>query len=150
MPAGGLYYESGRGQSALRLEQAVGDGLAAPARPSLRKCGARACGLRTRTDPTASASRPRCELQGLVRDGLAAPALPRADDRVADLGGSVAVLERRAVRSDVRVVGDGGEEVVQLVDERVAPADDVPRRPPVLPEGMGRLRDEDCREAARA
>src|SRR5688572_17066777 len=39
---------------------------------------------------------------------------------------------------------------MELVDERVAPADDVAGRPPVLPERMARLRDEHVREPARA
>src|SRR4051794_22181032 len=37
---------------------------------------------------------------------------------------------------------------MQLVHERVAPADDVAGRPPVLPERMVRLRDEHALEAA--
>ena len=36
--------------------------------------------------------------------------------------GAVAVLERRAVRGDVAVVGDRAEQVMDLVHERVAPA----------------------------
>ena len=39
---------------------------------------------------------------------------------------------------------------MELVHERVAPADDVSGRPPVLPERMARLRDEHRLEAARA
>src|SRR5665647_3784050 len=58
-----------------------------------------------------------------------------ADDRVAHLGGAVAVLERRAVRSDIGVLDDRGQEVVDLVDEGVLPADHVARRPPPRPEG---------------
>ena len=69
-------------------------------------------------------------------DRLALPALARAHDRVADLRRAVAVLEGRAMRCDVRVPRDRRQEVVELVDERVAPADDVAGRPPVLPEGM--------------
>src|SRR5207248_2778774 len=85
-----------------------------------------------------------------VRDLLAAAALRRADDRVADLGGAVAVLEGGAVRRNLVLSRDRPEEVVQLVHERVAPADDVPRRPPPLPERMVRLRDEHVLEAAGA
>src|SRR3954447_18213269 len=40
--------------------------------------------------------------------------------------------------------------MVQLVHERLAPADDVAGRPPVLPERVVRLRDEHGLEAARA
>src|SRR6476661_2020820 len=69
-----------------------------------------------------------------VTDQLTRAALARADDRVADLGGAIAVFERRPVRRDVGVVRDRLEHVVQLVDEGVAPADDVAGRPPVLPE----------------
>src|SRR4051812_7943275 len=86
---------------------------------------------------------------GPVRDGLAARAVGRAQHRVADLGSAVAVLERRAVRGDVGVVADRTQEVVDLVDERVLPADHVPLRPPVLPEGMVGLGDEHRAEALR-
>src|SRR3954451_5591764 len=82
------------------------------------------------------------------RDPLAA--LAAAHDCVADLSRSVTVLERRAVRCDLAVVCDCSGEVVQLVHERLAPADDVSRRPPVLPPGMVRLRDEHGLEAACA
>ena len=45
-------------------------------------------------------------LERAVRDRLGRAVLARADDRVADLGGAVAVLEVGAVRRDVAVVGD--------------------------------------------
>ena len=51
-------------------------------------------------------------LERAVGDGLAVTALARAGDRVADLCGSVAVLERRAVRSHLALAGDGFQEMV--------------------------------------
>src|SRR4029453_220665 len=60
-----------------------------------------------------------------VSELFALSALRRADDRVRDLGCAVAVLERRPVWRHVRAVGDRRQEVVELVDERLAPADDV-------------------------
>ena len=76
-----------------------------------------------------------------------APDSRRAHDRVAHLGGAVAVLERGAVRGDVAVVADRGQQVVELVHEGVLPADDVARRPPVLPERVVGLGDEHGPEA---
>ena len=84
-----------------------------------------------------------------VRDRLPAAGLARADDRVADLGRAIPVLEGRTVRRDVAVAGDRGEQVVDLVDEGVLPADDVPVRPPPLPEGVVCLADEDRAEPIR-
>ena len=95
---------------------------------------------------------PKGPLRGPASSGTgpdAAAALARADDRVAHLGGAVAVLEGRAVRSDVRVLRDRAKEVERLVGERVAPADDVARRPPEIPERVVRLRDEHRLEASR-
>src|SRR5215471_12589712 len=48
-----------------------------------------------------------------VRDRLPPPARARADERVAHLGGAIAVLERRPVRPDLRVLGDRGQEMVE-------------------------------------
>src|SRR6266540_5049909 len=81
-----------------------------------------------------------------IRDLLPATALGRPDDRVANLGGAVPVLERRSVGSDVVVVGDRAQEVMDLVHERVLPADDVARRPPPLPAAaeMEHLADLAC------
>ena len=79
-----------------------------------------------------------------------APGLGGAQHRVADLGGAVAVLERRAVRRDVGVVADRRQEVVDLVHERVLPADHVALRPPVLPERMVGLGHEHGAEAGVA
>src|SRR5207344_1719349 len=92
------------------------------------------------------------EITGLasVAELLALAALAGADDRVADLGGAIAVLERRAVRPDRRAVRDCVEHVPELVHERVAPADDVAGRPPELPERMLGLGDEHRREPACA
>src|SRR4051794_27612808 len=59
---------------------------------------------------------------GPIADLLAAGTLGRPQHRVADLRGAVAVLHRRAVRGDVGVVADRGQEVVDLVDEGVLPA----------------------------
>src|SRR3954454_19899644 len=72
-----------------------------------------------------------------------------AHDRLADLRRSIAVLEGRAVRRDVAVVGDRAEEVMHLVHEGVSPPDDVARRPPEVHEGMVRLCHEHGPEAAR-
>src|SRR5215218_8782260 len=80
---------------------------------------------------------------------LAVPRGGRARDRVAHLCGPVAVLEVPAVRPDAAAVADGGQEVVQLVHERVLPADDVAGRPPVLQEGVIRLGHEHGAEALR-
>jgi hypothetical protein len=52
-----------------------------------------------------------------------------------------AVPEIRPVRS---LRGDGREELVALVDERVFPPDDVARRPPVFDVGVRLLGDEDA------
>src|SRR5262245_57885073 len=88
--------------------------------------------------------------EGTVGELLALAALPRADDRVADLCRPIAVLEGGAVRRDVGIVGDRPEQVVELVHERVAPADDVAGRPPELPERMVGLGDQHGGEPARA
>src|SRR6478735_2567249 len=84
---------------------------------------------------------------GPVGQRLARAIVGGAQHRVADLRGAVAVLEGRAVRPDLRVLADRREEVVDLVDERVLPADHVPLRPPVLPEGMVGLGHEHGAEA---
>ena len=75
-------------------------------RPSCRAC--RSAG-RSAISGTSTASR--------------APCSRRAQHRVADLGRAVAVLERRPVRRHVAVVADRGQQVVELVHERVLPAD---------------------------
>src|SRR5687768_15306489 len=77
-----------------------------------------------------------------VGDSFTPSLLRGSQHRVADLGGAVAVLERGAVRPDLAVVADGGQQVVQLVDEGVLPADDVAGWPPVLPEWVIGLGDE--------
>ena len=84
-----------------------------------------------------------------IGHGLARALLGRAQHRVAHLGGAVAVLERGAVRRDVAVVADRRQQVVQLVHERVLPADRVPLRPPVLPERVVGLGDQHRAEARR-
>ena len=74
------------------------------------------------------------------RAARARAGLARADDRIATTArGSRPRTLRRTAR---RPSSGSPEHVVQLVDERVAPADDVSRRPPVLPERMVRLRHE--------
>src|SRR5712691_1556689 len=83
-----------------------------------------------------------------IRDRFSFSALARADDRVADLGRAVAVLEGRTVGANLGVAGDRRQEVVQLVDEGVSPTDDVAWRPPVLRERVIGLRDEHTLEAA--
>ena len=59
---------------------------------------------------------------------------------------SVAILEGRTVRSDRPVFGDRRQEMMDLVDEGVFPADHVTRRPPVLHEGMRCFSDQDGAE----
>ena len=54
------------------------------------------------------------------------------------------------MRCEVAVVGDRAQEVMQLVHERISPADDVPGRPPKIHERMARLRHEHRPEAACA
>src|SRR4051812_40764417 len=66
-----------------------------------------------------------------VSNHLFLPALRGAQDRIADLGGAVAVVERRAVRGDLVLAGDRAEHVPVLERERVAPTDEVAGRPPV-------------------
>src|SRR6476620_8502544 len=119
-------------------------------RPRLSSSRVRSVGSSGRSEVRARTSVTRLSLERAVGELLAPAALARADDRVADLGCAVAVLERGAVGGDVRVVGDRPEQMVELVHERVAPADDVARRPPELPERMVGLGDEDPREPARA
>jgi hypothetical protein len=51
-------------------------------------------------------------------------------DRVADHGGSIAVLEVGAARPDLAVLRDRLQEMVELVYERVLVAEDVAGRPP--------------------
>src|SRR5215207_5341809 len=85
-----------------------------------------------------------------VAHGLVGALLGRPQHRVADLRRAVAVLQRRPVRRDVGVVPDRREQVVQLVHERVLPADHVPLRPPMLPErvvGLGHEHGEEARVA---
>src|SRR5689334_11026693 len=62
-------------------------------------------------------------------------------DRVAHLGGAVAVLEVRAVGADAAAGRDRVQEVMELVDEGVLPPDHVPRGPPVRHEGLVGVRD---------
>ena len=71
----------------------------------------------------------------------------RLRNRVHDDIVLVAVLEGRAVGGDIRVVDNGIQQVMDLVDEGVLPADDVAVRPPMLPEGVIRLGDEDIGKA---
>src|SRR4029079_12838682 len=84
-----------------------------------------------------------------VGDDLTAAGLARANDRVADLGRPIAVLERRPVGGDIAVAGEGREQVMDLVDEAVLPADHVPMRPPPLPERVVGLADQDRPETGR-
>ncbi len=102
---------------------------------------------RFRSMPHASS---RSGLPRPVRDRLSPSALAGADDRIAHLCRTVAVLERRPVGGDVGVASDCGQDVVQLVHEGITPTDDVARGPPVLPERMARLRDEHVREPTGA
>src|SRR5207302_1873029 len=71
-----------------------------------------------------------------VADLFPSAALARAQDRVTHLGRPIAILEVRAIRPYVSAGGDRLQKVVDLVHERVLPADDVAVRPPPLPEGV--------------
>src|SRR5262245_64889848 len=84
-----------------------------------------------------------------VGNGLLAAGGGRAQDRVGHLGAAVAVFERRSVRRHVVLPRDRLEHVTELVDERVAPADDVAGRPPVPHVWVLGLRDEDATEVLR-
>src|SRR2546423_7180836 len=97
-----------------------------------------------------TAARALISREAAERQLLAPTAGARSHDRLADLRRAIAVLERRAVRCDVAVVGDRAQEVMHLVHERIAPSDDVPRRPPEVHERMVRLRHEHRPEAAGA
>src|ERR1043166_2390504 len=68
-------------------------------------------------------------------------------DRVANDRAAVAVLEGRAERRHVLVVHDAVQEMVDLVDHRVLPPDDVPVRPPVRDERVVALGDHRLVEA---
>src|ERR1700741_5036866 len=103
----------------------MGNGACAPFNPPPIACPTAKGPKRKRSGPAQSSA---------VVDLLPPALLRRAQHRVADLGGATAVLQRGAVRSDVAVVADRGQQVVQLVDEAVLPADHVALRPPVLPE----------------
>src|SRR3954463_9121306 len=100
--------------------------------------------------PCARSARRRAVGQAAEGQLLAATAGARAHDRLADLRRAIAVLERRAVRCDVAVLGDRAQEVMHLVHERISPSDDVPGRPPEIHERMVRLGYEHGPEAARA
>jgi hypothetical protein len=95
-------------------------------------------------------ARPTTGEPSAAGDRLARPALARAEDRVAGLGGAVAVLEGRAERGDVALAGDRAQQVIDLVNEAVAPAEPVSRRPPVLDVRMAGVGDEHAAEALRA
>src|SRR4051812_30557764 len=90
---------------------------------------------------------PRRSLQ--LRDRDSASLLRGGDDGIADERRPIAVLEGPANRRHVVRAGDRTEEVRDLVDEEILPADHVSLRPPVLPVGMRRLADEHRREARR-
>src|SRR5919197_3708405 len=110
----------------------------------------RVCVLATDDDPRASSTRDlRPDPLASIADRLPRPSLCGAQDRVAHLGRAGAVLERGAVGRDVGVVADRGQQVVDLVHERVLPADDVAGRPPVRPERMVGLGDQHRAKALR-
>src|SRR5450759_554252 len=85
-------------------------------------------------------------LSASVGDVLAAAGRGAPENGVAYLRCPVAILKGRAVRSDRAIFGNGRQEMVDLVDEGVLPADHVTGRPPVLPEGVLCLRDQDGAE----
>ena len=84
-----------------------------------------------------------------VRDLYPLPAAGRAHDGVADLRGAIAVLEGRSVRGHVRVLADGAQQVMDLVNKGMLPADDVAVGPPVRDERMVPLRDVHAVEPPR-
>src|SRR5579862_5199976 len=67
----------------------------------------------------------------LVLEVDVTPRVRGLQDRVADHRAAVAVLERRPERGHVLLVHDAVEQVVDLVDHRVLPPDDVAVGPPV-------------------
>src|SRR5207248_5816230 len=70
-------------------------------------------------------------------------------DRVTDHGGAIAILERRAVGSDLAIVDNRIQQVIDLVDEGMFPADDMSLGPPVLPPRVKRLADQHIGKALR-
>ena len=84
-----------------------------------------------------------------VAHTLAPAPVTRANDGVAHLGRAIAVLESGSVRSDVCVLCDRPQQVVQLVVEGVLPPKYVPLWPPVFDERVLRSGHEDGAEALR-
>src|ERR687887_561126 len=136
----------GRSRGSSRTDARGRSSATARARPPAApgRCG------RSAGRPSAGSDRRRARTsQASERHVLAATARARTNDCLADLRRAVAVLERRAVRCEVAAVGDRTQEVMHLVHEGIAPADDVSGRPPEVHEGMVRLSDKDGPEAAR-
>jgi len=75
-------------------------------------------------------------------------ALRGVDNGIADDGVAVAIREVRAPRCNRLVVDDGIKEVVEFVNKRMLPADDMALRPPIFPIRMVGLADVDSMEAA--
>src|ERR1700694_5789661 len=89
-------------------------------------------------------------LATLSRQNRPAPtSLRRPEDRVAYLRSAIAVLERRSMGSDLLVLRDAIDEVMQLVDHGVLPTEHVAVRPPPQPEGVVGLLNEHSSDPLR-
>ena len=62
--------------------------------------------------------------------------ISRFNDSIADHCSAVAILKCGAVRANFFIVHNAIQEMIDLMDEGVLPANDMPVRPPVLPPGM--------------
>lgn len=75
------------------------------------------------------------------------PGLGGLEDGVADNGRFIAICKGCAVGGHVFVVGNAVEQVGDLVDKGVFPADHVSLGPPIFPPGMVGFADQDVVEA---
>src|SRR5688500_2094382 len=73
----------------------------------------------------------------------------RFQNGVADDSVFIAIQEIRAVWGNAFVIDDGVKQVVNFMNKSVFPADDVPVRPPVRPEGVVAFADQYAMEALR-
>src|SRR6185436_8568955 len=130
-PANSIHSSTARSGSFLRLSRGVSSWSAAVRTLSCMYSGLKSVGISS----------------SLILDIDVFPGLGALQDRVADHRAAVAVLERRAVRRHVLLVHDAVEQVVDLVDHRVLPPDDVTVGPPVRHEGVVAFADDDLVEA---
>jgi hypothetical protein len=68
------------------------------------------------------------------------------EDGVADHGIFIAIQEIGAVGGDALVIDDGIQQVGDLMDESVFPSDHMTLRPPIFPERMEGLGNQDVME----